>query len=102
MSRFQRRNANTLAVGAVALSSVGMVAAGDIYKWVDENGRTHYSDTKPPGVKASILTDSKLSVIPGDRIGAEAARAADRERASANREPAMPIADETQARAQRR
>lgn len=102
MSRFERRVMIALAVSVVAVSSVGTVAAAEIYKWVDENGTTHYSDTRPSGVKSSVLTDSKLSVIPGSRIGAEAARAAERERVAASRETAMPIADEAQARAQRR
>ena len=102
MSRFERRVATALAASVMAVSLIGTVAAAEIYKWVDENGTTHYSDTKPSGVKASVLTESRVSVIPGNRIGAEAARAAERERMAARRETPMPTADETQARVQRR
>jgi hypothetical protein len=102
MSRFERRVVIALAASVMAVSWVGAVAAAEIYKWVDENGTTHYSDTRPSGVKSTILTDSKVSVIPGSRIGAEAARAAERERIAARREAVMPTADEAQARAQRR
>lgn len=51
-------------------------AAMEIYKWRDENGVTHYSDKKPAGVKWQHMPEAGLSVIPGERIGAEAARAA--------------------------
>jgi hypothetical protein len=57
-------------------------SAIDIYKWVDENGVTHYSNEKPAGVKWKIMPEARLSVIPGERIGAEAARAARNERAA--------------------
>ena len=102
MNRFERRVVIALGASVLGVSLVGAVAAAEIYKWVDENGTTHYSDTRPSGVKSTILTDSKLSVIPGSRIGAEAARAAERERVAASRATVMPVADEAQARAQRR
>src|SRR5690348_3793809 len=102
MSRFERRVAIALAGSVMAVTLVGTVTAVEIYKWVDENGTTHYSDTKPSGVKSSVLTDSRVSVIPGNRIGAEAARAAERERMAARRETPIPTAEDTQARAQRR
>ena len=72
-----------VAVGTIALA--GAAHAVDIYKWVDENGTTHYSDVKPAGVKAQRLPDVGVSVIPGSRIGKEAALAAERERVSAAR-----------------
>jgi hypothetical protein len=102
MSRFEGRVATALAASVMAISLIGTVAAAEIYKWVDEKGTTHYSDTKPSGVKSSVLTDSRVSVIPGNRIGAEAARAAERERMAARRETSTPSADDTQARVQRR
>jgi hypothetical protein len=102
MSWFEGRVATALAASVMAISLIGTVAAAEIYKWVDENGTTHYSDTKPSGVKSSVLTDSRVSVIPGNRIGAEAARAAERERMAARRETPTTSADDTQARVQRR
>jgi hypothetical protein len=50
-------------------------AAMEIYKWRDEKGVTHYSDKKPAGVKWQHMPETGISVIPGERIGAEAARA---------------------------
>jgi Domain of unknown function (DUF4124) len=88
----------------IALACAGMAHAVEIYKWIDENGTTHYSDTKPAGVKATRIPDGGVSVIPGSRIGAEAARAAERERASASRDIPVDIEAQelAQARAQRR
>ena len=39
----------------VILFSSGWVAA-DIYKWVDENGKTHYSDAQPKQEKVEVVT----------------------------------------------
>jgi len=36
----------------------------DLYKWVDENGKVHYTDTPPPGKKAKRL-DLKVPSITG-------------------------------------
>jgi hypothetical protein len=102
MTSFQSRIASALAAGAMVVSVAGTAAAAEIYKWVDENGTTHYSDTKPNGTKWSVVTESKLSVIPGSRIGAEAARAAERERLAANPQIVTPVPAPSQARAQRR
>lgn len=102
VSRFASWTGSALVVGVACVALAGPASAAEIYKWVDENGTTHYSDTRPAGVKWQIVTESKVSVIPGSRIGAEAARAA--ERATANRSPlnVVPVQDEVQARAQRR
>src|SRR3954470_15019542 len=85
-----------VAVGTIALS--GAAHAVDIYKWVDENGTTHYSDVKPAGTKAQRLPDTGISVIPGSRIGPEAARAAERERVSPSRDLARELALQEQMR----
>ena len=34
---------------ALALITLSASAFGKIYKWVDENGKVHYSDSPPPG-----------------------------------------------------
>jgi hypothetical protein len=81
MSRVCRRNliAAVLLSAAAGLSLVQAASAAEIYKWVDENGTTHYSNVKPEGVKVDLIPEDNISVIPGSRIGAEAARAAERE-----------------------
>ncbi len=40
-------------LGLIALS--GLAFAGKVYKWVDENGQTHYSSQKPPGQTAETV-----------------------------------------------
>jgi hypothetical protein len=37
---------------ALTLAAVAPLAAGQAYKWVDENGKTHYGD-KPPAQRAT-------------------------------------------------
>jgi len=69
----------------IAMVWFGMPQLGlaiEIYKWVDENGVTHYSNEKPRDMQSSIVPQAGLSVIPGDRIGREAARAAEAEKGS--------------------
>ena len=45
---------NKAIVFAVGLL-LSSVAAAQQYKWVDQNGKTQYGDTPPPGVKAQRL-----------------------------------------------
>lgn len=40
---------------AIALALSSTMAAGEIYKWVDENGVTHYGSKKPPSVAAETV-----------------------------------------------
>jgi hypothetical protein len=77
--------AGPLAAGLVCAVLASGAHATDIYKWVDETGVTHYSNIKPSGVKWQLVSEGKLSVIPGNRIGAEADRAAERDRAASAR-----------------
>src|SRR5690348_7053544 len=96
-----RVNALQWMSGVVALATMALAGAAhavDIYKWVDDNGTTHYSDVKPAGVKAQPMRDVGISVIPGSRIGTEAARAAERERVSPSRDLARELAVEEQMR----
>jgi hypothetical protein len=99
--------ASVLVSGAIAIALPGAAQAIEIYKWVDENGVTHYSNIKPAGAKVELVPD-RVSVIPGSRIGAEADRAAERERASPSRGAPQDNAIQNevqalmQARAQRR
>ena len=48
-----------------------------VYTWVDENGKTHYSDKKPSGVNEANITevkeaDAKLNVIDSKASGLDA------------------------------
>jgi Domain of unknown function (DUF4124) len=65
-----RRSKIILGVAAwlmCACISVGSAHAAEIYKWKDEKGVVHYSNTPPPkGTDASVLDESKgkVSVVP--------------------------------------
>jgi uncharacterized protein DUF4124 len=37
------------------LSSMTLTSYADVYKWVDENGRTHYSQTAPENQNAEMI-----------------------------------------------
>lgn len=39
-------------IAILTLAAFPAFASAEIYKWVDENGKTHYSDKAPHGVKA--------------------------------------------------
>ena len=50
----------------LTVSSTGMVFAGDVYKWIDEDGNVHYGDRptivaseKPPAVSSELTNSSK-------------------------------------------
>ncbi|MCW8876546.1 MAG: DUF4124 domain-containing protein [Kangiellaceae bacterium] len=44
---------NAFVVSVFALFLGGGVSAGEIYRWVDENGKVHYSDKKVEGINQS-------------------------------------------------
>jgi hypothetical protein len=46
---------STLRLVACAFLFAALPAAAALYKWTDENGRTVYGDTPPPGVKAERI-----------------------------------------------
>jgi hypothetical protein len=50
---------------ALVLALLPILAQAQLYKWVDENGRTQYSDRPPPaGIKAELVTKGKVSPAP--------------------------------------
>ena len=56
----------------LALTLAGAIAsaasAATIYRWVDENGRTHISDAVPEQYKTrAVRTDSRMADIPAER-----------------------------------
>lgn len=63
-----------LLVALIGLSAFAQ--ANDLYKWTDDKGVTHYSDTPPP----SQATASRIKVAPGvtsDVAAADAGKAKD-------------------------
>ena len=62
-TRFAAKAAPLAALALLSsLAAVGPVAAGTVYKWVDGNGITHLSSTKPPaGVAFQRLTVASTS-----------------------------------------
>lgn len=55
----------TAIVATLLLLPLPLVA--DLYKWTDENGKVHYSDSPPPGKKAKKL-DLKINSISGPPV----------------------------------
>jgi glutaredoxin len=52
-------NGMKMLIAVCALSS-----QADLYKWVDENGRTHFSDQKPPRQEPEKLQLQEINAIP--------------------------------------
>src|SRR5260221_14612753 len=78
----------------VAVVVFAAPAAAQQYKWVDQNGKTQYGDTPPPGVKATRLRGS------GGQAPAPAADKADSkdEKAAAPKGPLTPAEQEAEFR----
>ena len=61
-----------------ALSLAAPNLASRTYKWVDENGLTHYSETRPPGQKAEELSSGSpppVEAVDGDDCSSLVCRA---------------------------
>lgn len=52
---------------------------GQVYKWVDENGATHYGERPPQGSKASEVPNRLASPVPGASNRSEDWQQKDRE-----------------------
>jgi len=50
----------------ILLAAAGSPAHAQIYKWVDEGGKTHYSDMAPAGGKKAATVADKVSVYTPD------------------------------------
>lgn len=66
-----------MAKGYGWLLLAGLLAAGeaqatDVYRWVDANGRTVFSDTPPPGRRSSKLVLQPGGIVPGQDASAPA------------------------------
>lgn len=88
-----------MAAGVLALAT-GLCFAGDIYRWVDEQGRTHMADAVPERYKASAtkINSSRFEVSQSDHQAALARIAKERERLAA--EQARVEAEAERARAE--
>lgn len=83
-------------IAAIAVFTAMLVApasAADVFKWVDANGVTHYSDSVPEGQAATKMPPglSKLTVIPSGKFVAPPAtvsRSAEQRPAAAPSTPA--------------
>jgi hypothetical protein len=60
----------------ILLAATGGTAYAQIYKWVDEAGKTHYSDTAPAGGKKVDTVADRISVYAPDPSIARAAATA--------------------------
>jgi Domain of unknown function (DUF4124) len=58
---------------AVALVLFSLSANADIYKWVDANGKIHYSNTPPPNVKGTKVKVDDPAPAQPDSAAATAA-----------------------------
>jgi hypothetical protein len=48
-------------ITAMMLALAAPVAAQQLYKWVDKEGKTHYSDTPPPNQDSKAISSGGLS-----------------------------------------
>jgi len=72
--------AGALLAGALLVIAPASAQQSGIYKWKDEKGVVHYSNTPPPeGTKATVLDESKskVSVVPAIQMPAQPAAGAD-------------------------
>src|SRR5216683_6891699 len=60
----------------ILLATAGGPAHAQIYKWVDEAGKTHYSDTAPAGGRKVDTVADRISVYAPDPSIARAAATA--------------------------
>ncbi|HUO79346.1 MAG TPA: DUF4124 domain-containing protein [Steroidobacteraceae bacterium] len=80
----RRRTRAALAVAAVvALGALALPAAAAVYKWVDPQGRIHYSDRPPPPEGKLLSVDASAPHGHGER-GPEPSRPAGSSLASAS------------------
>lgn len=53
--------------GLATLLAIPAPAFADMYKWIDKDGKVHYTDSPPPGKKAKKL-DLKINTITGPAV----------------------------------
>lgn len=75
MSTKNRRNFALSILATMVLSTALPLNAGEIYRWVDKNGVTNYSETKPPqqqksqsiSIKQSEASQPSKTVAPSNK-----------------------------------
>lgn len=78
---------------AAAFAFAGTAAHAEVYKWVDADGKTQFSDKPPPNQKNVKQMDLKnTTVSPADKAAAEQRAAAAKASAAAVRPPAQAAA----------
>jgi hypothetical protein len=79
---------------AVLLCAYSLAHANEIYRWVDENGRTHFGDSVPAKYKKSATRVNARQLEPSDAQRRQAAERAALERAAFERARARPAQEE--------
>ncbi|MDB5803519.1 MAG: hypothetical protein JWN73_841 [Betaproteobacteria bacterium] len=76
---------------ALFLGAVFALAAhAEVYKWVDENGKTQFSDKPPPNQKNVKQLNLSTNIAPGDKAAAERRAAAEKAGTQAGAAKAAP------------
>jgi hypothetical protein len=79
---------------AVLFCAYSLAHANEIYRWVDENGRTHFGDSVPGKYKKSATRVHARQLEPTDAQRRQAAERAALERAALERARARPAQEE--------
>lgn len=77
----------------VAFALAGNAARAEVYKWVDENGKTQFSDKPPPNQKNVKQLNINTNVSPADKAAAERRAAAEKANAQAGTAKGAPKAE---------
>jgi len=78
---------------AAAFALAGPAAHAEVYKWVDENGKTQFSDKPPPNQKNVKQLNLNTNVSPADKAAAERRAAAEKASARAGVAKGAPKAE---------
>lgn len=83
----------SLLVVVVAACAAHFASAGDIYRWIDDQGRTHFSDVVPDRYrsKATRIDSKQFELSAAERAEVEARQAKERARQSAAKERAVVV-----------
>ena len=73
-----------------AFALAGTAAHAEVYKWVDENGKTQFSDKPPPNQKNVKQLNIDTKVSPADKAAADRRAAAEKASAKAGAAPGAP------------
>jgi hypothetical protein len=76
---------------AAAFALAGTAAYAEVYKWVDENGKTQFSDKPPPNQKNVKQLNINSNVSPADKAAAEQRVAAEKASAQAGAKAAPKV-----------